>query len=61
MLNLAAFGIWYWSFIKDSVTIHTEGYTDVNYSWITFFIGLLLGIAGIVYSYICSQTDSSNL
>jgi len=49
LLNLAAFGVWYWSFVKDSGIIHTAGYTDVSYSWLTFLIGLLLGTAGIVY------------
>ena len=55
LLNLAAFGVWYWSFIKDSVIIHSAGYTDVSYSWLLFLGGLLLGITGIVYSYMSTK------
>jgi hypothetical protein len=52
LLNLAAFGIWYWSFVKDSSVIQTKGYRGVEYSWILFVIGVLLANVGIVYSVI---------
>ena len=50
LLNIAAFGVWYWSFVKNSFLIHTEGYPDVSYSWLLFSAGLFLGILGIVVS-----------
>jgi hypothetical protein len=52
LLNLAAFGIWYWSFVQNTSAIHTSGYRGVEYSWILFVAGFLLGNAGIVYSVI---------
>jgi len=52
LLNLAAFGIWYFSFVSDTETIQNAGYTDVSYSWLLFFSGLLTGITGILYVYI---------
>lgn len=52
LLNLAAFAVWYWSFVKDSAAIHSSGYTGISYSWIMFMIALLLGNAGIIYSVI---------
>ena len=52
LLNLAAFGIWYWSFVQNTSTIHSKGYRGVEYSWIFFMAGFLLGNAGIIYSVI---------
>ena len=41
------FGLWYWSFVKDSETIMTGGYSGVLYSWPLFFGGMSCAVVGI--------------
>lgn len=44
--QLAAFAIWYWSFVKDAGHISAHGYADVSYSWPLLIAGALVGMAG---------------
>jgi len=41
------FGLWYWSFVKDSGTIITGGYAGVVYSWPLFLGGLFCVVFGL--------------
>ena len=41
------FGLWYWSFVKDSDTIMAGGYEGVVYSWPLFFGGLSCAVFGL--------------
>ena len=41
------FGLWYWSFVKDTDTIMTDGYSDVVYSWPLFLGGLACAVFGL--------------
>ena len=41
------FGLWYWSFVKDSDTIMTSGYHGVVYSWPLFLGGLSCAVFGL--------------
>ncbi len=47
LLQVLAFGIWYWSFVKDTSHIVKKGYEDIHYSWTLFAIGLVVGLAGL--------------
>ena len=40
------FGLWYWSFVKDSDTIMASGYPGVVYSWPLFLVGLACAVLG---------------
>ncbi len=41
------FGLWYWSFVKDSDTIMAGGYPGVVYSWPLFLVGMTLAVFGV--------------
>ncbi len=45
------FGLWYWSFVKDSDTIMTSGYSGVLYSWPLFFGGMSCAVSGILVAW----------
>lgn len=45
--QLLAFAIWYWSFVKDADHISTHAYKGVEYSWLLFSVGALVGLAGL--------------
>jgi hypothetical protein len=44
-----AVGVWYWSFVKDSLQISTGkvGYGAAHYSWELFAFGLIVGVSGL--------------
>ncbi|MDD4868962.1 MAG: hypothetical protein PHR77_00275 [Kiritimatiellae bacterium] len=46
-LQLAAFAVWYWSFVKDADQITASAFKGITYSWPLFVLGLLLAIAGL--------------
>ncbi len=41
------FGLWYWSFVKDTDTIMTSGYHGVVYSWPLFLGGMFCAVLGL--------------
>ncbi len=41
------FGLWYWSFLKDSDAIMAGGYHGVIYSWPLFFGGMVFAVIGV--------------
>jgi hypothetical protein len=45
--QLAAFLVWYWSFVKDADWITEHKYEGVSYSWALFVIGMLIAAAGL--------------
>ena len=45
--QLAAFVVWYWSFVKDADHIGRHGYAAVTYSWALLAVGAVIGIAGL--------------
>jgi hypothetical protein len=46
-LQLPAFLVWYWSFVKDSDLIQAHGYTGISYSWPLFAAGLIIAGVGL--------------
>jgi len=52
LLQLSAFVVWYYSFIKDSAMISENGYSNAEFSWVIFFLGLVLGIASLAISFL---------
>ena len=59
LLQFSAFVVWYYSFIKNSAMISETGYTNVEYSWALFFLGLVLGVGSLTLSFLFGQkTDS---
>ena len=46
-LLVLGFGLWYWSFVKDTDTIMTSGYPGVVYSWSLFLGGLFCAVSGL--------------
>jgi hypothetical protein len=44
--QLAAFGLWYLSFVKDADYITKNGYAGVTYSWPLLIVGAVVGVAG---------------
>jgi hypothetical protein len=46
--QLAAFGIWYWSFVKDSDGISALGFENFSYSWQLFAAGAFVACAGLL-------------
>jgi len=47
LLQLLAFLVWYWSFVKHSDRIAAHGYSAVGYSWLLFACGLIIGLLGL--------------
>ncbi len=47
-LQLVGFGLWYWSFLKDSDIIMTGGYSGVEYSWLLFLGGMFFVLFGLI-------------
>ncbi|MEN8007813.1 MAG: hypothetical protein ABFS42_12410 [Candidatus Krumholzibacteriota bacterium] len=43
----SGFGLWYWSFVKDTDTIMAGGYSGVVYSWPLFFGGMSCAVLGV--------------
>ena len=58
LLQFSAFVVWYYSFIKDSAIISENGYTNAEYSWSLFFLGLVLGIGSLTISFIKGEKTS---
>ncbi len=52
LLQFLAFIVWYYSFIKDSALISENGYTNIEYSWALFFLGLILGIGSLTIAFL---------
>ena len=52
LLQFFAFVIWFYSFIVNSTMISEIGYSNAEYSWTLFFIGLLLGIGSLAISFL---------
>lgn len=51
LLQFIAFIVWFYSFVRNSAMITENGYANVKYSWLLFFIGLTFGICSIALSY----------
>ncbi len=47
-LQTVGFGLWYWSFLKDSDIIMTGGYSGVEYSWFLFLGGMVFVLFGLI-------------
>jgi hypothetical protein len=43
----AAFGLWYWSFVKDGDVIAAGGYQAARYSWTLFLAGVCCAMLGL--------------
>jgi hypothetical protein len=52
LLQFSAFVVWYYSFINDSAMISENGYTNAEYSWSLFFLGLVLGVTSLALSFL---------
>ncbi|MFC1566110.1 hypothetical protein ACFL4B_04130 [Candidatus Neomarinimicrobiota bacterium] len=52
LLQLLAFIVWFYSFIINSATISENGYTNAEYSWALFLLGLVLGVASLSISFL---------
>ncbi|NHZ86720.1 MAG: hypothetical protein GWP19_12730 [Planctomycetia bacterium] len=55
ILQFLGFIVWFYSFIKDSAMISENGYANVEYSWVLFFLGLLLGVSSLTLSFILDK------
>lgn len=55
ILQFLGFIVWFYSFIKDSAMISENGYANVEYSWVLFFLGLLLGVSSLTFSFILGK------
>ncbi|MDD4871779.1 MAG: hypothetical protein PHR77_14575, partial [Kiritimatiellae bacterium] len=54
VLQVAAFVVWYWSFVKDANHIAKHGYADIHYSWMLFIAGLVCGLTSL---WLAMQVD----
>ena len=50
-LTALGFGLWYWSFVKDSDIIMTNGYSGVSYSWPLFLGGMSCALFGLFIAW----------
>ncbi len=55
ILQFLGFIVWFYSFIKDSAMISENGYANVEYSWGLFFLGLLLSISSLTFSFMLGK------
>ncbi len=55
ILQFSAFVVWYYSFVKDSAMISENGYATAEYSWILFFLGLVLGVGSLTISLLLGK------
>ncbi|MBI4471265.1 MAG: hypothetical protein HY646_01260 [Acidobacteria bacterium] len=47
LFQLVAGAVWYWSFVKDSAQIAANGYAGIQYSWLWFASGTVIGTVGL--------------
>ena len=55
LLQLSAFVIWFYSFIRNSTLIYEIGYANAEYSWDLFFLGLILGGSSLAISFFLGE------
>ena len=55
ILQLLGFTVWFYSFVKDSAMISEKGYANVEYAWVLFFLGLLLGVSSLIFSFMLGK------
>jgi hypothetical protein len=55
-LQLLGFVLWYWSFVKDSDRVATQGYEAVTYSWLLFGCGLFSGLLALLLAIRTKKT-----
>jgi hypothetical protein len=55
LLQFLGFVVWFYSFIKDSAMISDIGYTNTEYSWVLFFLGLVLGVSSLTISFLLGK------
>ncbi len=52
LLQLLAFAVWFYSFVKNSTMISENGYANVEYSWLLFLLGLVLGVGSLIIAFL---------
>jgi len=52
VLQFLGFVVWFYSFVKNSAMISKNGYTNIEYSWALFFLGLIFGISSLLAAFI---------
>ena len=55
LLQFLGFLVWFYSFIKDSAIISENGYINVKYSWVLFFLGLALGVGSLTIAFLLGK------
>ena len=55
LLQFLGFVVWFYSFIKDSALISKSGYTNIEYSWALFFLGLIFGISSLIAAFMLGK------
>lgn len=55
LLQFLGFVVWFYSFIKDSALISESGYTNIEYSWALFFLGLIFGISSLIAAFMLGK------
>ena len=58
LLQFLGFGVWFYSFVKNSAMISENGYTNVEYSWALFFLGLIFGISSLIAAFILGKKSN---
>lgn len=58
LLQFLGFTVWFYSFIKDSAMISENGYTNIEYSWALFFLGLMFGISSLIAAFILGKKSN---
>ncbi len=58
VLQFLGFVVWFYSFVKNSAMISENGYTNVEYSWALFFLGLIFGISSLIAAFILGKKSN---
>jgi hypothetical protein len=55
LLQFLGFVVWFYSFIKDSAIISVNGYTNIEYSWALFLLGLVFGVGSLTIAFLLGK------
>lgn len=58
LLQLLGFAVWFYSFVKNSAVISENGYSNVEYSWALFFLGLIFGISSLIAAFLLGKKSN---